>query len=472
MPRRRAQLPGIFFAAAFATAALGADPIVPEPLPDGQIPGFHFPESEATLTGWITSMTRGLPGAPAATARIQRHGWSLWTALTAETAQTYEGQELRVFETWQTPEELAALTVAPASNPKARPRAPLRTLQQLRLRQGSSDTAAPVDDSNAIDRVMGFVKFDPTSAAHVLSQRLLARATLDGLLDGGAQQVPVFPATTLVAKAVFQVITANDLVASRYYALKVWPGPPDSPQTSMAAQWPGCVWIDVLGGGDGHGAIDYDAAPDGSSRTEATTYPVASLMNYRLSAADAATTNQEKPGTAAAAGDYAILVAMHLAGREIARWTWHTFWWTPAADEPPAPSSPAIASQRPAQLRGAARNYAMALAYTMLTPDQPYTGGENAGTPVYAYNPWVEARLGPAELPDSLPGVDAHGGPTGNNFGVQTNCMSCHVRATYNPNLRPTAPRFSGARYTDLGDPQFVGTLQVDFLWSIARQAQ
>jgi hypothetical protein len=46
------------------------------------------------------------------------------------------------------------------------------------------------------------------------------------------------------------------------------------------------------------------------------------------------------------------------------------------------------------------------------------------------------------------------------------------VRATYNPNLRPTAPRFSGARYTDLGDPQFVGTLQVDFLWSIARQAQ
>ena len=114
----------------------------------------------------------------------------------------------------------------------------------------------------------------------------------------------------------------------------------------------------------------------------------------------------------------------------------------------------------------------MALAYTMLTPDQPYVGGENAGTPVYAYNPWIEARLGPAELPDSSPGLDPHGGATGNNFGVQTNCMSCHVRANYNPNLRATAPRFSGARYTDLGDAQFVGTLQVDFLWSLARHAQ
>ena len=77
MPRCRAQLSGIFFAAALATAAPGADSIVPEPLPDLHIPGFHFPESEATLTGWITTMTRELPGAPAATAKIQRHGWAL-----------------------------------------------------------------------------------------------------------------------------------------------------------------------------------------------------------------------------------------------------------------------------------------------------------------------------------------------------------------------------------------------------------
>jgi len=162
---------------------------------------------------------------------------------------------------------------------------------------------------------------------------------------------------------------------------------------------------------------------------------------------------------------------MHVAGREIARWTWQTFWWTPAPDAPPAPSSPAIASQRPPQLRGAARHYAMALAYTMLSPDQPYVGGENAGAAVYAYNPWIEARFGPADLPDSQPGLDPAGRPADNNYGVQTNCMSCHARATYNPNARSTAPRFAGARYVDLIDPQYVGTLQVDFLWAIPRHA-
>ena len=38
--------------------------------------------------------------------------------------------------------------------------------------------------------------------------------------------------------------------------------------------WPGVVWIDVKGGGGGSGQIDMQAATDGSSRTDATTYPV------------------------------------------------------------------------------------------------------------------------------------------------------------------------------------------------------
>ena len=196
------------------------------------------------------------------------------------------------------------------------------------------------------------------------------------------------------------------------------------------------------------------------------------MINYRLSAVDATALNADKPGTGASAGDIAILVAMHVAGREIARWTWQTFWWTPDPDSPPAPSSPAIASQRPNQLRGAARSYAMAQTYTLQTPDQPYVGGENSGAAVYAYNPWIEARFAPADLPDSLPGLDPNGLPATNNHGVQTNCMSCHAQANYNPNRRVTAPRFAGARYVDLADPQFVGTLQVDFLWSIGRHAK
>jgi hypothetical protein len=348
----------------------------------------------------------------------------------------------------------------------------LKPLGQLRARNFERDELDTSDDADPISRVMGFVKFDPTAAEHITKQRLLSKSALDVLLEAGAMQIPAFPAAALVAKPVFQIVKLGELVAGRYYALKVWPGPPATPQAFPPSSWPGCVWLDIFGGGEGRGAIDEFPAADGSSRTDETTYPLANIIHYRLSTVDALALNQAKPATGASAGDYAILVAMHVAGREIARWTWQTFWWTPTPEDPHEPSSAAIASRRPAQLRGAARNYAMALAYTLLTPDQPYVGGENSGAPVYAYNPWIEARFGPAELPDSQPQIGADGRVLANNTGVQTNCLSCHIRASYNPNLRATAPRFAGARYTDLGDAQFVGTLQVDFLWSLPRHAR
>ena len=44
-----------------AARVWGTGPILPEPPPDPAIPGFRFPESEPTLTGWITDMARGAP---------------------------------------------------------------------------------------------------------------------------------------------------------------------------------------------------------------------------------------------------------------------------------------------------------------------------------------------------------------------------------------------------------------------------
>ena len=458
----------------FAGAALRGDPIVPEPLPDPRIPGFVFPESEATLTRWITEMTRGDAATVAAPAfeKIHLHGWGLWTALTTETVQKYDGQRLRVFETWLTPDDLAEVApgrLAPTIEPSRR-RGALRRFTLLKIR----DVERELDPGSAatsalVDRVTGFVKFDPTAAEHIVRQELLRKETLNALLEGGATQIPPFPATALAIKPVFQMIRARDLVQGRYYALKAWPGPPAVPRPWAPALWPGSVWIDLAGGGGGRGAIDELAFADGSTRTEETTYPLSGLLHYRLSAADAAALNEDKPIPSANAGDIAILVAMHVSGREIARWTWQTFWWTPSPEDPRAPSSTAIAGLRPPQLRGAARHYAMALAYTMMSPDQPYVGGGNSAPAVYAYNPWLEARLAPADLPDSMPGLAPDGRPAHNNHGIQTNCMSCHAQANYNPNQRATAPRLTGARYVDLGAAEFVGTLQVDFLWSIAR---
>ncbi len=451
----------------------GAGTVRAVPLPNPQVAGFHFPESEATVLSWVYQLGNGAP-ADAATAfeNIHLHAWGLWTAVTMMTSQFDNGQPLRVFETWFTPQELEngpnlAGAAQPVNGP--RPRAVLRRFNQF---QHGSETRERPAATDGAETVFGYVKFDPTSTDHIMKEQLLSTTALNQLMQGGAQQISPFPPTALSLKSAFQVITAQTLVGGRYYRLNVWTGPPATPQAWGPAMWPGVVWLDVRGGGSGNGQVDLQASTDGSSRTSATTYPVSSLINHRLSALEASQFNGESAGANAAAGDYAILVAMHVAGREIARWTWQTFWWTPTPDDPQAPSSEAIAGLRPAQLGGAARHYAMSLAYDMTMPGQPNVGGQNAGAAIYAYNPYLEARFGPSNLPNSLAGYGPDGKPANNNVGVNCNCMSCHIRANYNPALLGSAPKYAGARYTSLNDLQFTGTLQVDLLWSLPELAK
>ncbi len=459
----------------------GATALSAVALPDPRVPGFNFPESEATILTWVNAVGLGSPGAAAASQNITLHGWGLWTALTLPTSQVDNGEPLRVFETWYTPQEVEPpvkpLGQAQSGAPLAprvavvRQRAPMQNFVQFEHGLEPRDRELLAQASGS-ETVFGYVKFDPTAAAHVVSQQLLSMSTLNQLLAGGAQGVPPFPPTSLTLKSAFQIISQNKLVGGRYYRLNVWTGPPATPQAWAPYQWPGVVWIDVKGGGSGSGQVDLLASTDGGSRTDQTTYPVSSMINHRISVMEAAQFNRDQPGSGVAAGDYAVLVAMHVAGREMARWTWQTFWWTPTPDDPQAPSSQLVASLRPAQLLGPARNYAMSTDYDMTAPTQPNTGGANSGAAVYAYNPYLEARFGPANLPDSLPGNDPAGQPSANNVGTNCNCMSCHVRANYNPNNLATAPRYSGARYTDMNDPQFAGTLQVDFLWSLPEIAK
>jgi hypothetical protein len=446
----------------------GAAALTAVPLPDPHVPGFRFPESEATILTWVHAAESGTPDSAGASGNLATHGWGLWTALTLATSQVDQGETLRVFETWYTPQEIDGQFTRVSKTPAtgSRGRSPLSNFLQFEHGLEPRDRELLAQQQGS-ETVFGYVKFDPTAAAHVAEQRLLSTAALDQLMAGGAQQIPAFPVTALTLKSAFQIITSKTLVNGRYYRLNVWSGPPSTPQAWAPYQWPGVVWVDVQGGGSGSGQIDTEASTDGGSRSEQTTYPVSSLINHRITAYEAAQFNLSQPGSGVEAGDYAILVAMHVAGREITRWTWQTFWWTPTPDDPKLPSSQALAALKPPQLKGAARNYAMSLAYDMTSPGQPNVGGQNMGGAIYAYNPYLEARFGAANLPDSLPGIDPEGNPASNNVGTACNCMSCHVRANYNPNNLATAPRYSGSRYTDLDDPQFAGTLQVDFLWSL-----
>ena len=325
--------------------------------------------------------------------------------------------------------------------------------------------------------VTGFVKYDPTAAQQITANNLFSTAALDAMLNNGKTAVPDFPVTAIALKPVF--VTLSNLVGGRYFRLPVWHGPPAVPQAYPSNAWGTYVWIDTQepGVGTGAGQVDTVGATNGSSRTPGTTYGLGSFINFRLSATQAASLNivhDSLPALRAPrvqGGDFAVLVGMHVTSREITRWTWQTFWSAPDPDQPPLPSSVPIAADRPAQLTGAPRHYAVAIAYQMVSPDQPNTGGANAGNSVYAYNPYLEAGFGPADLPSSKPGT-YNGQPVANNVGMQTNCMSCHAQACYSTSGSLNPAYYTGDQYIDLNGPQFTGNLKVDFLWSVPDTAR
>jgi hypothetical protein len=483
--RRPATVAAVLLAGAILTGAGGdhlaggapepaAGPAVdagfkPVPLPDPMIPGFVFPEKEATIVGWTEKDNQQA---------INKHGWGIWTALTAASGEKFGGQDLHVFETWLTPQDIlsAQLTNQRILGTVPRDPVPLRRLRQFRAPNKAGAARATLGN----ETVLGFVKFDPSAAQFIADQKLFSKATLKALLMSGATNIPDFAATAVSLKPVFQTLDQSRLVGGRYFMLPAWPGPPATAQSFPPSAWKQCVWIDVqdTGPGKGNGTVDTVCKSDGTSRTDETTYGLGRFIAFRLSAAQARTVNavreavQGNAAPVAVADNYAILLGMHVTTREITRWTWQTFWWSPNPDDPPLPSSRAIAADRPDQLKGAPRNYSIALAYSTETPPQPNTGGMNVGNSVYAYNPWLEAGFGPDDLPASRPGT--FGGKTvPNNVGVQTNCMSCHAQASYSsttPALESTL--YTGDQYIDLKGPQFKGNLRTDFLWSIPDVAQ
>ena len=430
-----------------------AQNIKPVPLPDPGIPGFKFPTNKYRIRKWIKNNNQ---------TEINKHAWGIWTALTQETDQTYDGQNLRVFETWLTPKDILA-----GKGNRKTPR-PLGRFRQLT--HGDSDTGGE-------ETVLGFVKYNPAAARHIIDYNLLSKSTLDAMLQKGDKKIPRFSKTAISLKPVFQPIAQGDLVEERYYQMAAWPGPgkplPGKARPFPSTDWDQCVWIDIKNEGKGKGSVDKDC--DASSIPPDTIYNVSDLIHFTLTAKEANLLNNpsngQKPKHPYAEGDFSILQGMHVTSKEIPRWTWETFWWTPNPDKPHFPSSSAIAQDRPDQLQGAARNYAVASAYSMKYPPQPKTGGKNEGNSVYAYNPWLEAGFSSSNLPDSESGT-YNGNPVPNNVGIQTNCMSCHSQANYQTVATANAPNYTGDRYVDLNSSQFDGTLQVDFLWSIPGNAK
>jgi hypothetical protein len=430
----------------------------PVPLPDPKIPAYHFPEDEKTIIDWTTMDKQQA---------INLHGWGIWTALTQLAGEKFNGQELRVFETWVSPEDLISARLLGVTDLLKLERAPRLPTVPRQFHHGKLRMTVPTGD--AVNQALVTVKYDPTAARHIQMNKLYEKATLNAFLTAGKTDVPAFPNSAMSLKPTYVTASRSKLIDGRYFRLEVWPGTPDTPQEFGPDKWKQWVWVDVQDPGQGSGTGKIDKVGSEKSRTADTTYGLGRFIYHQLSSTEALVANAVLTGPntpITVAGDFQLLVGMHVTSREITRWTWQTFWWTPDANDPPSPSSKAIAISRPDQLKAPPRNYAMSIGNDMLTPATPVNGGESKGKPVYVFNPWLEAGFGP--LPDSNP-WNFDGRMYDNKFGMQTNCMSCHGQANYG--TKPNAPGYTADRYIDMADPQFKGLLKVDFLWSIPGRA-
>ena len=461
----------------------------PVPFPNVSIPGFTFPENADTINTWLTNDD---------SAEMTLHGWGIWAGLTAASGYTPDssGNFAYVFETWDSPTDLqdsmsdVKMLGATASG-NTRIRQQLQVPRQfeheannarifMQKSHGLSATnkghETPCDSPQSnvgVYPLLVTVAYDIPAASHIVNNKLFDSSALAKMYNDGKTDIPEFPNTSIAIKPTYEVIPQS-AVAGGFFPFRVWSGPNFCDSGYNQPQWPGLVYIDVNNASNGNGSIDMN----NSGKNAGNSYNLNSFIYYRLTPQQADDLVKSKADKDAKAGDYVILVGMHVTSKEIKRWTWQTFWWSPNTTTPPMPSSAYIAGKRPSQITGAPAHYAMALAYTFTMPNQPYTGGSKTGVSQIAFNPFLEAGFGSAGTNNAFysPGivVNPGGGVTLNKVGCQTNCMSCHAIATFapntpvNPNLFLQPGNYIPDTYIDMKtDSNFKNRVKLDFLWSI-----
>ncbi len=438
-------------------------------LPDlpASVPDFVFPASETTINQWIYSGDQ---------VSLINHSWGIWASLT-QYVGVINGVSVRAFETWATPSNMIYQI-----NSNVRGQL-LFEANQKNLRLLDLDKPAQFknnkkiiekhklktkleSDNDGDTSILVGVGYNPPAANHAISNKLFLKSTLDQYLANGYSEIPNFPNNAITIKPVYKIVPHNS--PNGIYKMPGWPGTPTVAKPFPEEDWNSCIYIDVKGTGVGGNSIDEGC----KGKKVSNTFYLENFIHQKINAEDATYLSQQV-GQKVTVGDYVILVGMHVTTREIKRWAWQTFWWSADATKPFLPSSSEIAAARPLQyLDNASKHYAMSVAYQMVSPAQPITGGKSVGTSVIAYNPHLEAGFSEDVFQVTRPIAAKE--TVKNKFGVQTNCMSCHNLALYNPKTdynidngsnrqRPYGADF----YMAIDDPIFSKSLKLDFAWSI-----
>lgn len=455
-----------------------------------------FPSGPGVIQGWIDATD---------TAHIRQHGWDLWASITSPAVA---GSRVPVWETWFAGNEVfmdsaqaAPLLAASGGDPaklvipRARLRRPYEIPRQAHHNRRFEGGSIPV---NPAERTFSFNRFTQSTAKYIVARQLADYAVMQRINQTftrnntpiAQRQVLVsqdsVDALSIVLKPVFQFVSG-----SQPSCLPYWNG--DSPvatgsagRNPVAVTWKQYVIVDPtrsLKGplASGKGVLN---CPGG-----ATMYPVVTLDRFHahvISAADSANfsafaaENGDDIGTASQTdqasilamvrpGNLGLLVAMHVTGKEIVNWTWQSFWWSPFPND-------SLGRDRPASIGAPWNNYQMTTAYFMTTP----ASAKQQGTPVIAYNPYLETSLSGQIVTKRKPvPPNTRAADTLSWFGPGTNCMTCHRMAAWKDttvidsmgvrrySIAP--PPYYPAAYMSGAEERWFSTVtKTDFLWSVA----
>jgi len=429
-----------------------AQNITPEPI---GLPPSVFPTPSSQIDG---EAARGDIVA------LRKHAWLLWSGLTANSSQSFGGKVLPIWETWLSEQEAFSPTtqlLAAGTRPRILfPFAPPRQFEHGA--QGLAHALA-LGTTAPSARLLAFVKMSldsanfiaqshqtPANSAQSYSyQSQSDLAQLNAAFDQNQtavkdRRIVDFPAAATDLKVVFLPVKATGLSA-----IPIWAGANASktPSQPVPGSWTTCVAVDPTNSMSGITMIDCNG-----SQVQAQIVPLNNFYSIRVNATEASTINALSKltgSTALSAGDYQVLVAMHVTTKEIANWTWATFWWQNGENPPNNFPGSVDDVPGPSQIKGAWRYYAMCVADSMVFPVT-----DPKGKPTVCFNPYLE---------------------TAQTDGLDSNCMSCHAMARMpitatTMNVYPQTYLPNG--WVDLGDPAiFGGETKTDFVWAIPTSA-
>ncbi|MDR3636253.1 MAG: hypothetical protein P4L84_20795 [Isosphaeraceae bacterium] len=379
---------------------------------------------------------------------MRRHSWSLWAGITQT---TQDG--VPVWETWY-PRDLALdpQEQTPRSFASRRTLEAPRQVQSADAREGSCRQA-----------LLSSILFNDPAYQHIRSLRYYDLDTYRRLLkefDAAGtppeeRRIKPFPRNAIAVLTAWWHIKQSGLTALPVWDLEptrplAWGKGSADPSKRLLGNYP-YTWKRFVAvdpgprpvGPDESADVDFTYVDQSDRATKTVRKPGCRVVSinrfYRIEIRGAAVLKaaREALGDGVAEGDYAVLVGMHTATKELPEWVWSTFWWHDF------PNDGRYAQGRPDAVTGVWRNYLMNAVYDFILPR------EYDGTPTAAFNPYIESHFA---------------------NGPASNCMACHQRVAYPmkaalDGVQLFLPVTRGKLPPD--GPYFADKVQLDYVWPL-----